>query len=231
MLCCCGWEQKQHQKGQVWHQLLEQTHVPPLPLSSTHGYDSGAWNKSYSVLAVVSKAAATGCSSCLLLEQLYTRLDDAGSSLSFWLSSCQGWTAIFFFYCQQELSTADAWSGRFALTLTLLLLPAHHKNCSLLWPWKLSATRRGQLKTRKEEPVTTACSVPTRGFATQHHKTRNVTLQKRQHVATRWSRDSPQQHASISPHHQSYPGSEWGSNKEMGKKSIIETKYQTCNSM
>lgn len=95
MLCCCGWEQKQHQKGQVWHQLLEQTHVPPLPLSSTHGYARGAWNKSYSVLAVVSKAAATGCSSCLLLEQLYTRLDDAGSSLSFWLSSCQGWTLSF----------------------------------------------------------------------------------------------------------------------------------------
>lgn len=140
-------------------------------------------------------------------------------------------TIFFFSYCQQELSTADAWSGRFALTLTLLLLPAYHKNCSLLWPWKFSATRRGQLKTRKEEPVTTACSAPTRGFATQHHKTRNVTLQRRQYVATRWSRDSPQQHTSISPHHQSYPGSEWGSNKEMGKKSIIETKYQTYNSM
>ena len=48
--------------------------VPALPLDSTQGYASGAWNKSYSVPATVSKAAATGCSCCLLLEQLLHRV-------------------------------------------------------------------------------------------------------------------------------------------------------------
>ena len=62
--------QRQQQEGQVGRQLLEQPCVPALPLYSTQGYASGARNKSYSVPAVVSKAAATGCSSCLLLEQL-----------------------------------------------------------------------------------------------------------------------------------------------------------------
>lgn len=111
--------------------------------------------------------------------------------------------------------------------------PLQHncKICNLLWPWNLLAERRGELKTSREEPVTSACSARTRGFAAQHHKTRNVNLQMMWYIGTRWSHNSPQQHTSISPHHQSYPGSEWGSNKEMGKKSIIETKYRTCNSM
>lgn len=46
----------------------------PCPHSatlSTQGYTRGAWHKSCSVPAVVSKAAAAGCGSCLLLEQLF----------------------------------------------------------------------------------------------------------------------------------------------------------------
>lgn len=56
--------------GLVGCWLLEQPDVPALPLYSNQRYASRAWNKSYSVPVTVSKTAATGCSSCLLLEQL-----------------------------------------------------------------------------------------------------------------------------------------------------------------
>lgn len=95
MLCCCGWEHKPYQKGQVWRQLLEQTHVPALPLYSTHGYSSGAWNKSYSVLAVVSKAAATGCSSCLLLEKLLHQVRWCWELSQLLAVQLSGWTLSF----------------------------------------------------------------------------------------------------------------------------------------
>lgn len=106
---------------------------------------------------LLQAAAAVCCYS-----SFYAGLDDAGSSLSFWLSSSQGWgkDGSSFSYRQQELSAAEAWTGGFALTLTLLSLPAHCKNLQFAMALKtLSRKERGtQDKGRGASDICVFCS-------------------------------------------------------------------------
>lgn len=153
---------------------------------------------------LLQAAAAVAC-----LNSFTTGLDDVGSSFSLWPSISHGWgkdslsTVFSFSSSQQNLSAADAWLGGCALARALL--PFQHTTKATICH---GLERRRELKTRQEEPVTSVCCARTRGFATQHSETRSANLQMRQYIATRWSHNSPQQHTGISPHHQSYPGSE-----------------------
>lgn len=208
-LCCRGEHRHGTRRGRWVSAALAPPHAPSLPLSSTQGMTVGPETKAAlfeprSAKQLLRAAAAASCS-C----SFSTGLDDAGSSCSFWPPISQGQedeglSSVFSSSCsQQKLGAADARPGGCALTRTLLPLPTHTKTALCH-----GRERREELKTTREEAVTTACCAGTRGFATRHGKTRNANLQMRRHIATRWSHSSPQQHTGISPHHQSYPGSE-----------------------